>query len=72
MGVDVKHYTVELRIREAGDVGDALAVKAFLELPYRGETFTRVQWKQHATVGGAVQWLVNKAWEWMRNRETGQ
>lgn len=68
----MKHYTVELRIREADDVGDALPVKAFLELPYHGETFTRVQHNQHATLGGAVYWAMGKVTEWMRNRETGQ
>lgn len=67
----MKRYTVELRIREAGDVGDVLPVKAFVELPARNERIEFLQ-RHHETVGGAVQWAIGKAAEWMRNRESGQ
>ena len=70
----MKHYTVELRIREAGDVGDVLPVKVVVELPYPpgsdGLERTRVLWRWHDTVGGSVEWAVGKANEWMRNRES--
>jgi hypothetical protein len=67
----MRHYTVELRIREAGDVGDALPVKAFVELPARHERIELLQ-RHHETIGGAVQWAIGKVTEWMRKGEGSQ
>jgi hypothetical protein len=64
----VKRYTVELRIREAGDVGDALPVSAVIETP--GDACVITERKTHATVGGAVYWAMGKVTKWMRNRES--
>ena len=69
MGCDVKHYTVELRIREAGDVGDALPIKALVELPADAG---RIWVLRHhvETLGGAMDWAMANAVDWMRNRES--
>lgn len=56
------HYIVEVRVREASDVGDALPVLAVLELP------TGTMRLAHRTVGAAFDWAIQHAQVWMRSK----
>lgn len=64
----MKHYLVELRIREAGDVGDARPVSGIVELPLEHERAVFTAREQHVTVGGAVDWALELVRAWMRRQ----
>lgn len=55
----MRRYTIELRVREAGDVA-GMPVAAVVELPGRS---TR---RGHETIGGAVDWALREIQAWMR------
>lgn len=64
----MKRYLVELRIREAGDVGDALPVTGVVEVPLERDHAVYVSREQHTTVGGAIDWGMELVRAWMRGK----
>jgi hypothetical protein len=58
----VSRYVLEVRVREAGDVGDGLPVLAVLELPVGTLRLP------HRTLGAAVDWCMQHLTVWMRSK----
>lgn len=56
----MKRYLIEVRVREAGDAGDALPVQSVLELP------TGSLRLQHRDVASALHWALAHLMVWQR------